>query len=271
MKYIYTLLLLLITEVGFSQFVHMRPNQEAPEQVELVMNDGTTRTGNVKNNKMDYVALRILSQDASAFRHASVEVDYVQFKPEGASDYIKVPTKDIKHILFQGEEPKRFDRINVYRINKRKLEVKSKEPALMIQTPIVDDFLVVYTNLYFNAGRGGSVHDQYNIFVRHKDSDLTYYFNFMAAVKDRHNLAQLKILAPNNKLFSEFIDQLRDKKSAVFKEYYDQEKELMDEVQAYINEHHKKAFSEERRSIQMNAKYRFMFSYISKKLEQFSS
>ena len=60
MKYIYTLLLLFITEVGFSQVVHMRPNQEAPEQVELVMNDCTTRTGNVKNNKMDYVVLRIL-------------------------------------------------------------------------------------------------------------------------------------------------------------------------------------------------------------------
>lgn len=33
-------------------------------------------------------------------------------KPERTPEDIKMPTKDIKHILFQGEKPKKFDRIN---------------------------------------------------------------------------------------------------------------------------------------------------------------
>lgn len=116
MKYFYTLFFLAVTHLAFSQFVYMRPNEEAPE---LILNDGTTNRGNVKNNKMDHVFLRILSQDVSAFRHASVEVDYILFKPEGTAEFHKIPTNEIKHILFLGEEPKRFDRINVLRGDRR--------------------------------------------------------------------------------------------------------------------------------------------------------
>lgn len=271
MKHLYTLLLLLTANFVFSQFVHMKPNEEAPEQVELVMNDATSRIGKVKNNKADYMVLRILSQDASSFRHANVEVEYIQFKPEGKTEYEKIPVKDIKHITFKGDEDLRFDRINVYRFKKKTLEIKNDEPAMMIQTPKVDEYIVMYSNLYLN--RGSSVYDQYNLFVRLKNSDKTYYVQFLAGVKDKHNLPQLKILAPNNKDFSDFIDQLADKNTAVFKEYYDMEKELTDEVTAYLKANRKsqKLSSEDERGIYMNAKYRFMFSYISKKLEAFSS
>ncbi len=31
-----------------------------------------------------------------------------------------IPVNEVKHVLFLGDEIKRFDRINVYRINKRK-------------------------------------------------------------------------------------------------------------------------------------------------------
>ena len=271
MKHLYTLLLLLTANSVFSQFVHMKPNEEAPEQVELVMNDATSRIGKVKNNKADYMVLRILSQDASSFRHANVEVEYIQFKPEGKTEYEKIPVKDINHITFKGDEDLRFDRINVYRFKKKTLEIKNDEPAMMIQTPKVDEYIVMYSNLYLN--RGSSVYDQYNLFVRLKNSDKTYYVQFLAGVKDKHNLPQLKILAPNNKDFSDFIDQLADKNTAIFKEYYDMEKELTDEVTAYLkaNRKNQKLSSEDERGIYMNAKYRFMFSYISKKLEAFSS
>lgn len=58
---------------------------------------------------------------------------------------------------------------------------------------------------------GGHVHNQYNFFIRHKDSDTTYYFNFYAGVRDRHNLKQLKMLAMDNQKFCDFIDQMCDK------------------------------------------------------------
>lgn len=275
MKNIYLLIIALFSFSAYSQFVHLKPNEEAPEKVFMVMNNNSTKTGYVKNNKMDYVVLRVLSQDANAFRHASVAVDEIQFKEEGSQNYIPIPSKTIKSITFSGDEPKRFDRINVYRFKKKSLEIKDKEPTIMFQTPKVDEYLVMYSNLYINAGRGGATEDKYNLFVRLKDSDKTYYLSFIPVVKDKHNLPQLKILAPNNKLFTDFIDQLTDKKSAAFKEYYELEKQWTDGLQAelkdYRNDRGKKLFEDEKRSIYMNAKYKFMFSYVSKKLEQFSN
>src|SRR5690606_13641044 len=104
-------LMLVIPQFTFAQFSQMRPNEEAEEQVLLVMNDNTSRAGNVKNNKANKILFRILSRDAFAFRHAPVEVDVIQFKPEGKNAYEQIPAKDIKRIVFSGEEPLTFDRI----------------------------------------------------------------------------------------------------------------------------------------------------------------
>ncbi len=270
MKKLYFLTMLLLSSFAQAQFTHLKPNQEVPEQVLMVMNDNTSKTGYVKNNGMDYVALRILSQDLNSFKHASVEVEGIKFKPEGKTDYETIPAKDIKHIILSGEDPVRFDRINVYRFKKKSLEVKDKDPAIMFQVPKVDDYLVMYSNIYINKGSGGSVHDQLNFFVRLKDSDITYFFNMIAGVKDKHNLPQFKILAKNNKKFTDYIDKLCDKKSEEYSHYYKLQGEAMKEVADYIEENKKLSWLDVR-SIQYNARYRFMFYFIGKKLEEFSS
>lgn len=270
MKHFYTLLLLFVANAAFSQFTHLKPNEEVPEEVLLVKTDGSSMTGHVRNNKMDYVLLRILSQDVSSFKHANVEVDKIRFKPEGNTDYQEIPINEIKYIILQTEKPQRYDRINVYRFKRKTLELKDKEPAMMMQTPLVDDFIVMYANFYFNMGQNGAVHDKYNIFVRLKDSDKTYYMNFMPVVKNHHNFPLLKILAPNNKKFTDYIDKLSNKKSAENKEYHELEDALMEELKAYFKAERKNLSILDQKSITANEKYKLMFSFISKKLESFS-
>ena len=265
------LLLLLVTTITFAQFTHLKPNQEVPEQVELVTVDGKVHHGHVRNNKMENVLLRVLSQDVNSFRHANVEVDKIRFKPLGDQEYQEIPITTIKHIILQSEEPKRYDKIDVYRFKKKSLEIKDNEPAMMIQTPLVDDYIVMYANFYFNMGQGGAMHDQYNIFARLKDSDKTYYMNFIPFVKNHQNFPLLKILAPNNTKFVHYIDQLSDKKSAENKQYHELEDALDKELRAFFKAEGKKLSVLEMKSIVANEKYKLMFQFISKKLEAFSS
>lgn len=271
MKNIYLFILTLLSVSANAQFVHLKPDEEVPEEVVLVKNDGSSMNGHVRNNKMEDVLLRILSQDINSFRHANVEVDKIRFKPLGSSDYLEIPITEIKHITLQTETPQRFDRINVYRFKRKTLELKDKEPATMMQSPLVDDFIVMYANFYFNMGQNGAVHDRYNFFVRLKDSDKTFYMNFQPVIKNHHNFPLLKILAPNNKKYIDYIEKLSDKKSAENKEYHDLEDALMKELKAYLKTDGRKLSVLEQKSIVANEKYKLMFKFISKKLEQFSS
>lgn len=92
----------------------------------------------------------------------------------------------------------------------------------------------------------------------------------IAAVKDKYNLPQFKIFAPQNKLFSTYIDNLCDKKSAEFREYKELETEAMKDALNYIEQNKKKLSNIDKRGIQIDVKYRFMFHFIGKKLEYFS-
>lgn len=268
MKHIYVLLMLLISTISFSQFVHMKPGEEAQELVELIMNDGVVRIGNVKNNRPDKIVLRILSQDAYAFRHAPVEVDYIQFKEKESDVYEKISADKIKKIVFQGEEIWTFDRINVYKFKKKTLKVNRENVAYMFQMAKVDDVFKVYSNLYFDQ-RGGSA-PVLNYFVKHRDSEDTFYFNMSGQYLPRQ-LPLLKILAPQNEKYVAYIDKLRDKKSEEYKEYKLLDEERDQEVKRYFEEQGKKISRVEKASISINSRYNFLFYFIGKKLEQFSS
>ncbi|SEH98165.1 hypothetical protein SAMN02927937_02524 [Paenimyroides aquimaris] len=267
MKHFYTLLLLFVANAAFSQFVHMRPGEEAPEQVELVMNDNTSRIGNVKNNRADKIALRILSQDTNAFRHASVEVEYIQFKPEGSEIYEKIPAEKIKKIVFLGEDPETFDRINVYKFKKKTLEVDRENVAYMFQTAKVDDVFKVYSNLYFGT-RGAA--SQFNYFAKLRDSNETYYFNMSVGYLPRI-FPLFKIFAPKNERYTNYIDKLRDKKSDEYKEFDKLRNEQLEKINAYLKENKKSLDFLEKESIKTNGFYNFLFYFMGKKLEQFSN
>lgn len=267
MKNFYLIIIALLSVNAHSQFVHLKPGEEVPVTVELVLNDGTVKIGNVKNNPADKVALRLLSQDTNSFRHAPVEVEYIKFKPEGAKEYEKIAAEKIQKIVFKGEDPKTFDRINVYKFKKKSLKVNREKVAYMFQLAKVDDVFKVYSNLYFGSGGAAS---QYNYFAKLRDSEETYYFDMSVGYLPRI-FPMFKIFAPENKKYTNYLDKLRDKKSEQYKEFDKFRNEQLEKVNAYIKENKKNLDVIERRSIHANESYNFMFYFIGKKLEQFSN
>ncbi len=270
MKNFYLFIIALLSFSAHSQFIYWKTNEEIPDQVMMVMNNGTSKTGHVKNNKVSNVGKRMLTLDPKLFRHADVEANVILFKEEGSQNYVEIPANSIKYVVFSGEEPTRFDRINVYKFERKSLEIKDKEPVTMFQIPRVDDYVVMYANYYINVGRNGSLNDELYFYVKLKDSDKSYYMRFFSFSKDKLNFPYLKILAPKNQKFISYIDKLCDKKSEEYKEYKNGEKEVLKEVSDYLKEN-KKISIVDARSIGYNAKFRYMFSFIGKKLEQFSS
>lgn len=270
MKYIYTLLFLLVTNAAFSQFIYWKANEEIPEQALVVLTNGTTKTGYIKNNKVSNVGKRMLTLDPKLFRHGDVEADVILFKAEDSNNYVEIRSNDIEYVVFSGEDPTRFDRINVYKFDRKSFEIKNNDPVTMFQIPRVDGYVVMYANYYINLGRNGSISDELYFYVKLKDSDRSYYMRFFPHGRDRHNFHYLKILAPENEKFTSYIDKLCDRKSEEYKEYKKIEEEILEEVSDYLKENKKRSIVDSR-TIFYNAKYRFMFSYIGKKLEEFSS
>ena len=267
MKNFYLIIIALLSVNAHSQFVHLKPGEEVPETVELVLNDGTVKVGNVKNNPADKIALRLLSQDTNAFRHAPVEVDHIQFKIEGSKVYEKIPAEKIMKIVFLGEKTETFDRINVYKFKKKSLEVNREKVAYMFQLAKVDDVFKVYSNLYFGT-RGAA--SQYNYFAKLRDSNETYYFNMSVGYLPRI-FPLFKIFAPENKKYTNYLDKLKDKKSEEYKEFDKLRNEQKEKINAYIKENKKDLDFIEKSSIEVNGLYNFMFYFIGKKLEQFSN
>jgi|GEM_PF-2706681 len=271
MKNFYLFIIALLSVSAHSQFIYWKANEEIPEQAMVYMNDNTTKTGYIKNNKVSNVGKRMLTLDPKLFRHGDVEADVILFKAEGTENYVEIPANKINYVVFSGEEPTRFDRINVYKFERKSLEVKDKEPVTMFQIPRVDDYVVMYANYYINLGRNGSLNDELYFYVKQKDSDKSYYMRFFSFNKDKQIFPYLKILAPKNEKFTSYIDKLCDKKSAEYKEYKKGEEELLQEVSSYAKENRKELSIVDTRSMAYNAKFRYMFSYFGKKLEQFSN
>jgi len=271
MKHFYTLLLLFVSNASFSQFIYWKANEEIPDQAMVVLNNNTNKTGFIKNNKISNVGKRMLTLDPKLFRHADVEADVILFKSEGTENYVEIPSNNIEYVIFSGEDPTRFDRINVYKFDRKTLEVKDKEPVTMFQIPRTYGHVVMYANYYINLGRNGSLNDELYFYVRLKDSDKAYYMRFFSSSKDKHNFPYLKILAPKNQKYIAYIDKLCDKKSEEYKEYKKGEEEVLQEVSNYLKENRKELSIVDSRTIAYNAKFRYMFSYIGKKLEGFSS
>lgn len=271
MKNFYLIIIALLSFSAHSQFIYWKANEEIPEQVMVYMNDNTSKAGYIKNNKVSNVGKRMLTLDPKLFRHGDVEANVILFKAEGTENYVEIPANNIKYVVFSGEEPTRFDRINVYKFERKSLEIKDKEPVTMFQIPRVDDYVVMYANYYINLGRNGSLNDELYFYVKQKDSDKSYYMRFFSFNKDKQIFPYLKILAPKNEKFTAYIDKLCDKKSVEYKEYKKGEEELMEEFSKYAKENRKELSIVDGRSMQYNTKFRYMFFYIGKKLEQFSS
>lgn len=271
MKNFYLFLITLLSFSAHSQFIYWKANEEIPEQAMVYMNDNTTKTGYIKNNKVSNVGKRMLTLDPKLFRHGDVEANAILFKAEGSGSYVEIPANSIKYVVFSGEKPTRFDRINVYKYERKSLEVKDKEPVTMFQIPRVDDYVVLYANYYINLGRNGSLNDELYFYVKQKDNDKSYYMRFFSFNKDKQIFPYLKILAPKNEKFIAYIDKLCDKKSVEYKEYKKGEEELLQEVSSYAKENRKELSIVDTRSMAYNAKFSYMFSYIGKKLKQFSN
>lgn len=271
MKNIYLLLLTFASIGAQSQFIYWKSNEEIPDQAMVVFNNDSSKTGYIKNNKTANVGLRMLSLDPKLFRHADVEADKILFKEEGSSNYTEIPANTIKHVIFSGEEPTRFDKITVFKFDRKSLEVKEDEPATMFQIPRVDDYIVLYSNYYINVGSNGSINDEIYFYVKQKDSDKTYYMRFFGGSRNKDIFPYLKILAPKNNQFADYLEKLREKTSTEYKEYNAAEEKVMEEAKAYIKENKKEIKYVQQQTILYNARFGFMFSYISKKLEQFAS
>jgi len=269
MKNFYLFIIALLSVSANSQFIYWKANEEIPEQAMVYMNDNTTKTGYIKNNKVSNVGKRMLTLDPKLFRHGDVEADVILFKAEGSANYAEIPANKINYVVFSGEEPTRFDRINVYKFERKSLEVKDKEPVTMFQIPRVDDYVVMYANYYINLGRNGSLNDELYFYVKQKDSDKSYYMRCFWNTKPKEIFQNSKILAPKNEKFIAHIEKLCDKKSVEYKEYIKGEEEVLQEVSDYLKENRKLKL--DARSVAYNAKYQYMFSYIGKKLEQFSN
>lgn len=271
MKNFYLIIIALLSFSAHSQFIYWKANEEIPEQVMVYMNDNTSKAGYIKNNKVANVGKRMLTLDPKLFRHGDVEANVILFKAEGTENYVEIPANNIKYVVFSGEEPTRFDRINVYKFEKKSLKIKDKEPITTFQIPKVDDYVVMYSNFYINLGRDGFLTDELIFYVKQKDSNETYYIRCFGGWKTKHLLPFLKILAPENQKFTNYIDKLGNKKSEEYKELKKLEEEVVEEVANYVKENRKQLSIVEQRTIQYNAKFNFIFHFIGKKLEQFSS
>lgn len=271
MKNFYLFIIALFSFSAHSQFIYWKTNTEIPDQAMVFMNDNTTKTGYIKNNKVSNVGKRMLTLDNKLFMHGDVEANLILFKAEGAENYTEIPANDIKYVVFSGEEPTRFDRINVYKFERKSLKIKEKEPITAFQIPRVDDYVVMYSNFYINLGRDGFLMDELIFYVKQKDNDETYYIRCFGGWKTKHLLPYLKILAPKNQKYTNYIDKLRNKKSEEYKEFKKLEEEVIEEAADYVKENRKQLSIVEQRTIQYNAQYNFIFHFIGKKLEQFSS
>lgn len=271
MKKLYFITTLLLSSFAQAQFIYWKTNQEIPDQALVVLTDKTTKTGYIKNNKVSNVGKRMLMLDPKLFRHGDIEANVILFKAEGSENYVEIPANSIKYVVFSGEEPNRFDKINVYNFDRKTLELKDKDPVTMFQIPRLDDYIVMYSNIYINVGSDGSLRDELYFYVKLKDSDSAYYMKFLPFGKNKQRFPFLKILAPKNQNFTNYIDKLCDKKSEEYKEYEKMEKEVLKETSEYIKENRKQLSLVESRTVEYNAKYRFMFYFIGKKLEEFSS
>ena len=269
MKNLYLfVLMLVIPQFTFAQFSQMRPGEEADQQVLLIMNDNTSRTGNVKNNKADKILFRILSQDAFAFRHAPVEVDVIQFKPEGKNTYEQIPAKDIKKIVFSGEEPLTFDRISVYKFKRKNFEIKRNKVSYMFAVAQVDDVFKVYNKMYLNRGSGGAMNDMYMYFAKLQDSDETYFFKISPMIHRKFIIDYFKVFAPNNEKYTAYIDKFKDEKSPEYAEFQEERKEDWRKLKAYMEENKKNLSWGDERYLEASEYYNYMFYFIGKKYKE---
>lgn len=274
MRKIYIAIVSILSINVYSQFIHVNPNKEVPGSALLVMNDGSTRNGFVKNNKADYMFLRILSQDTKAFSHANVEVDEILFKSEDEENYQSIPATSIKHIIITNDdEVSRYDRLHVYRLNSFATKVIDKKPSIMFQTPNLEDYFVAYSNIYINTGRGGGAYDVINYFVRLKDSEITYHFRFSppGIGTEKYNIGRFKIFAPNNKNYQDYIALLGKKSSEERKEFTKLLNEKIEEAEGYYKQNKDNFKGIDKRVFAYRVKFDFMFDYIGKKLKEFSN
>jgi len=86
MKNFYLFIIALLSVSAHSQFIYWKANEEIPEQAMVYMNDNTTKTGYIKNNKVSNVGKRMLTLDPKLFRHGDVEADVILFKAEGTEN-----------------------------------------------------------------------------------------------------------------------------------------------------------------------------------------
>lgn len=271
MKNIYLLVLTLVSFGAHSQFIYWKSNSEIPDKAMVFMNDNSSKTGFIKNNKIAKVAKRMLTLDPKLFRHADVQADVILFKEDESENYSEIVSNQIKYVVFGGEQPTRFDRINVYKFDKKTLEIDDKEPVTMFQIPRVNGFIVMYSNIYINIGSNGSLNDELYFYVKQKDSDKTYYMRFYSFGKSRTKMDSFKILAPNNKKFLDYIDKLCEKGTEENQEFETLEKNVLEEVSQYLKKNRKGLSIVDQRTIEYNAHYGFMFDFIGKKLEELSS
>lgn len=270
MKNFYILFIALTSTCSFAQFTHVKPNKEVPGKAVVVLTDGTTKEGTVKNNKADDVLLRVISQDNKAFSHANVALETLKFKPEGAEDFQEIDINVIDKVVLIDDETTEYDRIKVYRFDKKDFELKN-EGSFMLQNANFKDYLEAYSNIYINLGQGGAMRDTYYYYIKLKDAKNAYFFDFSPVYRFKKKVALFKIFAPKNNAYVSYLDKLADDKSAEYKEFDTARINELKDLEAYIKNASIKDLNVlQRRSMMVRATHDFLTYYIGKKLEHFN-
>lgn len=258
--------------ITLAQFGHLKNNEESKDIVYVTMNDNTVKEGVVKNDKMNNGFLRALSfvtTDFNAFNHTNIVAAEILFKENKESSYKSIPSEKIKNIKFGGENGIIYDRISVYKFNRKSLELKNKEVEYMFAVPQVDDVFKVYNKLYLSNSNRSIENDQYHYFAKLKDSEITYFFKFSPFIHITKAFDYFKIFDPKNKEYLAYIDKLKDVNSAERKEYREADAANLEE---FIKTVDKNSFSrEDYRYLSISRFHNFAFYFIGKKLEQFSN
>ena len=272
MKKLYFYLLFLLPNFLFAQFGHLQNNEESDDTVIITMNDNSVKIGVIKNDKMSSGFLRAISlvtTDLNAFKHTNVVAEEVWFKEDNNTSFKKIDAKDIKQIQFKGKNELVYDRISVYKFKRSNFELKNSKIEYMFAIPQVDDVFKVYNKLFLSKNARSVENEQYLYFAKLRDSEITYLFKISPLVNSAYVFEYFKVFAPTNKKYTDYIDQLKKKDSSERKEYMDADKRNLEEFKLYMNGIN--STKEDQRFFFVSRYYNFMFYFIGKKLEEFSS
>lgn len=125
MRIRFLMFLFFVCFASHSQFLFMNANVTSGP-VLLTLEDGTVRSGQVKNNKIENIGRRILESGSNnnALGYANFNAPTILFQEEGGNDFEKINSDLVKKVVFL-DEAKKDIIYEVYKCKVRILDVKN--------------------------------------------------------------------------------------------------------------------------------------------------